>query len=685
MLKGGQHQITQTLPEIVEWTTENKLILSRKGVLYIADPATGAEKPFKQNLNENIQSIRAVQVVNNDLVYISENGKDNITFSPNEPEQNPTLSPDGNTVAFTRNNNLFTINLSTLAETQLSFDGGNGILNGYASWVYYEEILGRASNYKSFWWSPDSKHIAFMRMDENQVPVFPIVSEEGTHGYIEETRYPKAGDPNPEVRIGIVAATGGTINWADFNEKTDQYFGMPYWKPDGSALWVQWMPRSQEQLIVYEVSLTDGSKKEIIKEEQKTWIDLDDQGERVRFLTNGKQFIYKSDASGWNHLYLHDINGKRINAITSGNYTVTEVLRIDEKKKLVYFICRKDNSACFDLYRVGFNGTGLKRMTFGNYNHKNISLSPDGKNFITQYSNAQTPDELALADASGKVIKVLGSAKGTDFENTVLAKTELLRIKSEDGKYDLPIRITWPVNYNPSAKYPLLISIYGGPNAGTVYEGWQLNMQQQWWAKEGMIQVAMDHRASGHFGKEGMNYLHRNLGYWEMKDWSTIVKWLIQNAAVDPERVGITGFSYGGYMSCYALTYGADVFTHGMAGGSVTDWHLYDSHYTERYMDTPEENPEGYKTSSVLTHASKYKGILRIYHGTMDDNVHLQNSLQLVKALQQQKKTFEFMPYPGGRHGWRNLRQQDAHSWNENAAFIYKHLLRKEMPASVAR
>ena len=684
MLKGAPHQITGQLPEFVEWTNDNKPVISKQGLLYEIDPVTGIEKPY-QSANSKKEIFQDVQVVNNDLIYVSENGKDQITSSPSVPEQNPTLSPDGKYVAFTRNNNLYTINLSTLQETQLTFDGGNGILNGYASWVYYEEILGRASNYKSYWWSPDSKSIAFMRLDENKVPVFPIVSEEGVHGYTEETRYPKAGDPNPEVKIGVVGVEGGNIQWADFNEKADQYFGMPYWKPDGSALWVQWMPRTQEQIIVYEINLANGSKKEILKEEQKTWIDLDDQGERIRFLNNGKQFIYRSDASGWNHLYLHDVNGKRIGAITSGNYTVTEVLMVDEKKKQAYFVCRKDNSACFDLYRVGLNGSGLKRMTFGKYNHRNISLSPNGNYFITQYSDAQTPDVLALADTKGKIVKVIGEAKGSEFETTAFAKTELLRIKSEDGKYDLPVRITWPLNYDPKMKHPLLINIYGGPNAGTVYDGWQLNMQQQWWAKEGLIQVAIDHRASGHFGKEGMNYLHRNLGYWEMKDWSTIVKWLIENASVDPGRVGITGFSYGGYMTCYALTYGSDVFTHGMAGGSVTDWRLYDSHYTERYMDTPEENPEGYKTSSVLTHASKYKGALRIYHGTMDDNVHIQNSLQLVKALQEQKKRFEFMPYPGGRHGWRNLRQQDAHSWNDNAAFIYKHLLRKEMPGSVSR
>ena len=290
---------------------------------------------------------------------------------------------------------------------------------------------------------------------------------------------------------------------------------------------------------------------------------------------------------------------------------------------------------------------------------------------------------MALVDTKGKQLRELGNAKGEAFATTALAKTELLRVKSEDGKYDLPLRIVWPANYDKNKKYPLMISIYGGPNAGTVYDGWQLNMQQQWWAKEGMIQVAMDHRASGHFGKEGVNYMHRNLGYWEMKDWITIVKWLIENAGVDKNKVAISGFSYGGYMSAYALTYGADYFTHGLAGGSVTDWSLYDSHYTERFMDTPKENPEGYKTSSVYSYVDQYKGLLRIYHGTMDDNVHMQNSIQLIKKLQEKKKHFEFMLYPGGRHGWGG--NQQLHSQNEIAMFIYKNLLEREVPKDVMK
>ncbi|HMO32844.1 MAG TPA: DPP IV N-terminal domain-containing protein [Lacibacter sp.] len=685
LLRGAPHNITQPLPRFVKWMGDKGFVLARNGKTFLVDCKTGKETEYTEVKTLEAKLINEIVVRKNDLYHKTDSGETRLTHSPDTPEQNPTLSPDGKWVAFTRNNNLFSIELGSGKEVQLSTDGSSTVLNGYASWVYYEEILGRRSRYKSFWWSPDSKHIAYMRMDESKVPMFPIYSEEGQYGFIEETRYPKAGDKNPEVRVGVVPATGGATVWADFNEKDDQYFGLPYWRPDGQALWIQWMPRSQDQLVVYEMTLSGGAKKEIYTETQKTWINLDDEGSRITFLQNGKQFILESDASGWNHLYLHDITGRRINAITSGSYTVTEVLNIDEKQQQVYFTCRKDNSARYDVYRVKFNGTGLQRLTFGDFMHRNVQISPSGLYVITTAGNTSTPDRLVLLNNKGQVLRELGSAKGPAFDNTLLARTELLRVTSEDGKYELPLRIVWPVNFDKNKKYPLLINIYGGPNAGTVYDGWQLNMQQQWYAREGMIQVAMDHRGSGHFGKEGMNYLHRNLGYWEMKDWITIVKWLLENASVDPKKVAISGFSYGGYMSAYALTYGADYFTHGLAGGSVTDWHLYDTHYTERYMDTPAENPEGYKSSSVYTHIDKYKGMLRIFHGTMDDNVHVQNSLQLVRKLQEKKKQFEFMLYPGGRHGWRNLPNQDAHSANEITRFIYNYLLEKEVPKEVLR
>ena len=688
MLRGGSANITTPLPRVLGWVDDSRLLINKKEhqdsamKVFLVDCKTGKMTPSSADLlKKDAGPGVSVSLRDND-VFVSIPGQPTkqLTKTP-ETEVNPTLSPDKAWVGFTRKNDLYTINIASGKEYRITNDGTDLILNGYASWVYFEEILGRPTRYKSYWWSPDSKQIVFMRMDDTKVPLFPIYSENGQHGYSENTRYPKAGDPNPTVRIGITPVEGGQLTWADFNENEDKYFGMPYWTPDAKTLLIQWMNRGQDNLIVYAVDPTNGSKKEVYNEKQKTWIDLDDQGGRISFLGENKGFILQSDKDGWDQLYLHNNDGTLKNQITTGSNWSTNVQYIDEVKNIIYFTSRQQNSVRTDLYRVDFDGKNQMRLTFGDYTHA-TDLSPNGSYFTTRYSNASTPDRLALVSNKGKLILELGDSKGTDFDAYAMAKTEILRIPSEDGLFQLPIRITWPLNFDPAKQYPVMINIYGGPNAGTVRDGWQFNGQTQWWAKEGLIQVAMDHRASGQFGKNGINYMHRNLGNWELKDWITIVKWLRTHGA-DSTRVGIAGFSYGGYMTCMALTAGAGYFTHGLAGGSVTDWKLYDSHYTERFMDTPAENPQGYAAGSVMTYADKYKGLLRIYHGTMDDNVHLQNSLQLVKKMQDVKKHFEFMVYPGGRHGWGG--NQQFHSTNENNAFIYKNLLKKEVPMSMIR
>ena len=688
MLRGGAANIITPLPRVLGWVDDGRLLINKKEhqdsamKVFLVDCKTGKMTPSSSDLlKKDTGPGVSVSLRDNDVfVSIPNQPTKQLTKTP-ETEVNPTLSPDKAWVAFTRKNDLYTINIASGKEYRITNDGTDLILNGYASWVYFEEILGRPTRYKSYWWSPDSKQIVFMRMDDTKVPLFPIYSENGQHGYSENTRYPKAGDPNPTVRIGITPVEGGQLTWADFNENEDQYFGMPYWTPDAKTLLVQWMNRGQDNLIIYAVNPSNGSKKEVYNEKQKTWIDLDDQGGRISFLGENKGFILQSDKDGWDQLYLHNNDGTLKNQITTGSNWSTAVQYIDEVKNIIYFTSRQQNSVRTDLYRVDFDGKNQMRLTFGDYTHT-TDLSPNGSYFTTRYSNASTPDRLALVSNKGKLILELGDSKGTDFDAYAMAKTEILRIPSEDGLFQLPIRITWPLNFDPAKQYPVMINIYGGPNAGTVRDGWQFNGQTQWWAKEGLIQVAMDHRASGQFGKNGINYMHRNLGNWELKDWITIVKWLRTHGA-DSTRVGIAGFSYGGYMTCMALTAGAGYFTHGLAGGSVTDWKLYDSHYTERFMDTPAENPQGYTAGAVMTYADQYKGLLRIYHGTMDDNVHLQNSLQLVKKLQDVKKHFEFMVYPGGRHGWGG--NQQFHSSNENNAFIYKNLLKKEVPQSMIR
>ena len=681
----GIAQMPQSgLPRFIRWIDNNQFVLNTKR------GEDAAPKNYVYNLTTKQYSIAPAELVPTEKSVVLKKGdlflKDNgtevqLTFD-NAEEKNPTLSPDGNYVGYTKNNNLYTLSLATKKEVAITNDGATGILNGYASWVYFEEIFGRPTQYRAFWWSPDSKYISFMRFDERKVPMFPIYNSEGQHGFVEETRYPKAGDQNPTVKIGWTAPEGGNITWADFNEADDQYFGWPIWNPNNNAMWLSWMDRGQNNLKIYELNMTTGTKKPVYTEYQKTWIDLEDRnGGRINFIPNNKGYIAQADASGWNQLYMYDMEGKLQYPITNGKFTVLGIRQIDEKNKTIYFTARGiESSARIDLYSIGFDGKNQKRLTVGDFNNAQVYLAPDAKNFVTLYSNVQTPTTMALINAQKKTVEVLGTATPANFDASKLAKTELIRIKSADGLFELPALVTWPKNMDPNKKYPLLVSIYGGPNAGTVMDSWSSNPTKEAWAQEGLIQVAFDHRASGHFGKEGVNYMYRDLGHWEMEDYMTMAKWFIANGQADPTKIAMTGFSYGGYMSSYALTYGASVFTHAMAGGSVTAWELYDSHYTERFMDTPAENPEGYKSSNVMTHLKNFKGVLQLVHGTMDDNVHMQNSIQLLSALQDQGKPVEFMLYPGGRHGWGGAKGK--HFTDLKKQSIYKHLLEKAMPAS---
>ncbi len=681
----GMAQMPQSgLPRFIRWIDNNQFVLNTKR------GEDAAPKNYVYNLSTKQYSIAPAELVPTEKsvvlkkgdLYLKDNGTEvQLTFD-NAEEKNPTLSPDGKYVGYTKNNNLYTLSLATKKEVAITNDGATGILNGYASWVYFEEIFGRPTQYRAFWWSPDSKYISFMRFDERKVPMFPIYNSEGQHGFVEETRYPKAGDQNPTVKIGWTTPDGGSITWADFNEAEDQYFGWPIWNPNNNSMWLSWMDRGQNNLKIYELNMTTGAKKPVYTEYQKTWIDLEDRnGGRINFIPNNKGYIAQADASGWNQLYMYDMEGKLQYPITNGKFTVLGIRQIDEKNKTIYFTARGiESSARIDLYSIGFDGKNQKRLTVGDFNNAQVYLAPDAKNFVTVYSNVQTPTTMALINAQKKTVEVLGTATPANFDATTLAKTELIRIKSADGLFELPALVTWPKNMDPNKKYPLLVSIYGGPNAGTVMDSWSSNPTKEAWAQEGLIQVAFDHRASGHFGKEGVNYMYRNLGYWEMEDYMTMAKWFIANGQADPTKIAITGFSYGGYMSSYALTYGASVFTHAMAGGSVTAWELYDSHYTERFMDTPAENPEGYKSGNVMTHIKNFKGVLQLVHGTMDDNVHMQNSIQLLSALQDQGKPVEFMLYPGGRHGWGGAKGK--HFTDLKNQFIYKHLLEKAMPAS---
>lgn len=670
---GSELSLTHSIPTIRGWTDANHYIefdpvTRQSNQVHIK---TGARSAYTPPPSADVR----VYMENNDI-YIQQGTQAarKLTSSPDVEEKNPTLSPDNRYVAFTRENDLYSIRVEDQTEVRYTHDGTDVIYNGWASWVYFEEILGRATQYKAFWWSPDSEMLSFMRFDDTAVPMFPIYGSTGKHGYLEQTRYPKAGDENPKVRVGFVQVEGSPVVWADFNEDDDQYFGQPYWSFDSNSLMVQWMNRDQTNLKFYQVDPQTGSKKEMYDEKQSAWIDLS-HPERITYLSDNKRYILKSDKTGWAHYYLYTLDGQLINAITEGAWQVSRISLIDEKNQVLYFTARKEHSATSDLYRVDFNGKNLLRLTFGDYTHQ-VNVAPDGKHFITTYSNVSTPNKIALLDNKGKVIKELADSKAADFDDYIYAKTEMLTIPTPDG-YQLPATITWPTDFDPNTPYPVIFSIYGGPDAGTVRNTWKGTANQHW-ANEGVIQIAVDHRASGHFGKEGVALMHRQLGHWEMEDYITAAKWLKSQTWVAKDKLLITGHSYGGYITSLALTKGADYFDYGIAGAPVTSWELYDTHYTERFMDTPQDNPAGYANGSVLKYVDQYKGVLRLLHGDMDDNVHMQNTMQLVDALTSQDKPFELMIYPGSRHGF--AREKQDYDRKERYRFYYQYLLEKPVP-----
>ncbi len=654
LFKGYFPQVTQPLPVIEEWLDDDHYVEIRtdqygKQSILLTNATTGKSEPYTPAHDQEIKIEGAVNLL---------------------------LSPDKKFAAYTKaDNNLYVTEISSRKETAITKDGAEDILNGYASWIYYEEILGRSSEYRAFWWSPDSKKISFMRFDNKEVQKFPIYVADGQYGYLEIEHYPKAGEKNPAVKIGIASIENNNIIWADFDETKDQYFGELVWTP-ANELFVQWMNRRQDTLIVYNVRTLDGSKKEIYKENQSTWIKLGEY-DRFHFLSDRKGFILKSDKDQWDNLYLYDINGKLINPITKGNFWQTSILHIDEKNKQIYIHARKEHSTRFDIYKVSLNGKSTIRLSSGEYNYADVNISPNGKHIIAVNSNLSTPPTMILLNNKGQKIRDISASTGKEFDDYFIPQTKLFTVKSADGKFDLPITITYPKDFDSAKKYPVWIYVYGGPDAGTVYDRWKpIGGLQQYFAQEGLIQIAMDNRSSGHFGREGINYIFKQLGKYEIDDYMHCAKWIRSQSWADPERIGISGGSFGGYITCMALTYGADVFTHGIAMYSVTDWSLYDTHYTERFMKTPALNPSGYKETSVLTYADKYKGMLRIVHGTTDDNVHIQNTYQLVDKLQNLNKTFELMIYPNQRHGIRPPKA--LHHINETIRFVNTYMLNKK-------
>ena len=686
----SEPRLFESLPSIRTWLDDEHYLLSER------DEKTKQTKLFKVNvkngkktlyldygqIQKNLPgSLRAAMHTDStpdysgllysrddDLYYYSVGTGQlkRLTATP-DPEMNPRFSPDGKLVAYTRNHNLFALDIEKGLEYQLTTDGSETIYNGWASWVYYEEILGRRSRYAAFWWSPDSAMLAFLRFDDSPVPIFPIFRARGTHGELERERYPKPGDTNPKVKLGIVRIKDRKAVWADIDENADHYVAWPFWFVDSSKLTFQWMNRDQNNIKIYTVDLKTGKKSEIYDEKQTAWVEF---FEDLYFFEDGSGFLLRSDVDGWSHLYLYDLEGTLKKRLTEGKWSVNGISLVDEKNGRVFFSANKGETTESHLFRVNLDGSGLKRLTDEPGSHR-ARVSPGGSYFIDTFSSVLTPSKMNLHREDGTLVRNLADSRTPLWEEYNLPKKELLSIPTEDG-LTLPGYWILPPDLDKTKKYPVLFRIYGGPGGGTVSNSYP-SLSYLYFAQEGIITISVDHRCSGHFGKKGISRMHRNLGKWEMHDLIEAVKWLRQKPFVDETKIGITGGSYGGYTTCMALTYGADYFTHGWASSSVTRWELYDSVYTERYMDRPVDNPEGYKFGSALTHAHKYKGVLVLTHGTMDDNVHMQNTMQLIDKFIDEGKTFQFIPYPNQRHGYREKKRE--HSNRHFVDFWFKHFL----------
>lgn len=605
------------------------------------------------------------------------------TEFPLNPEGavNLTYSPDSTKLAFTRENDIYVADIASGKETRLTFDGTDLILNGYASWVYYEEILGRPSKYRAFWWSPDSKKIGFYRFDNTEVPLFPIYSPFGQDGKLNNTRYPKAGEKNPEVRIGIVdvcGETAGKIVWADFDEKEDQYFGIPFWGADSKEFYIARMPRLQNTLQLYAVSVEDGSGRQVYKEHYPTWIDWITS---VEFTEKG-MYMARRFETGWEQLYFLSYDGKDFRRLTDGENWGISIIRLDEKSGELFFTARRDARVRETLYRLSLENGEIRALTDPAYSVSKVKFSPEGKYFIAEYSNYTTPARVSVFETGGKSReRIVADMAYEGYNPADYALPELIWLETEDG-LSLPAAIVYPKGFDRNKQYPVHMDIYGGPDTPLVKDRWTTPSDKtQWWSENGIIQITADCRAAGHNGRAGTDMVYKNLTEWPVRDFISWAEYLQSLPYVKADKIGVEGFSFGGTMTSMLLFRAPDKFHYGIAGGGVYDWALYDSHYTERYMETPQSNPDGYKASCALEYVDSYPVVygedcsepvlLKLTHGTGDDNVHFQNTLQLIDVLQKSGKKFDFMIYPDGMHGYRG--DQQKHFIAANREFWLRH------------
>jgi dipeptidyl-peptidase-4 len=561
------------------------------------------------------------------------------------------VSPDKKLKAFYRDRNLWLSDAEGKNEVGLTTDGSEKtrIKNGTASWVYGEE-LDQAT---AMWWSPDSSKIAFYRFDESRVPDFFLqMDQTKLYSKPDIEAYPKAGEPNPVVEVLIYDIASKTTVRADVRDGkpfddavVGHYVYNVQWSPDGSVLLFNRTNRRQNVLELAACDPATGKCRVVVRDERPTgWVENNPE---MRFLADGKRFIRLSERTGWKNYELYDLNGSLLRTLTDHAYEVAGIVHVDEKAGLLYYMARSgDNFMKVQLHVVRLDGKKDRRLTDPAFHHT-ITMAPTGKYFVDVAQAHDVPPTTRLMDAAGKLVAELAQSDLTKFDALGMKKAEFFTFKAADGVTDLFGRLSFPSDFDPARKYPLIVSVYAGPGTNGARETF---ITPDPTTEYGFFVASFDTRGSGGRGRKALDAVYMRLGVVEMDDQAAGVKALWDRPYVDKARVGINGVSYGGYASAMCLLRHPDVFRVACASSPVTAWNNYDSIYTERYMWIPQENKEGYEAGSAMTYADKLDGRLMIYYGTADNNVHPNNSMQLIQALQKAGKSFEVQVGPDAGH-----------------------------------
>jgi dipeptidyl-peptidase-4 len=597
----------------------------------------------------NAARTAAVVSIGDDLYYYQFGAERavRLTFDP-YPEEEFTFSPDGRLVSFVRRNNLFVVNVEQQRqERQLTTSGSPHVLNGKLDWVYQEEIYGRG-NYRGYWWSPDSAHVAFLQLDEEPVPEFTVVDHIPARLTIETWDYPKAGDPNPVARLGVVPVAGGHVQWVDLDKYAPLQFLIVNvsWTPDGERVVYQVQDREQTWLDLNVVSPLGNEPRTLFRETTRAWVS--ENGPPV--WTADGSLLWLSERTGWKHVYHYKADGTLVRPVTAGEWDVRALHGVDPDSAWVYFSATERSFVGLDAYRVRIDGSSRLRLTERPGTHR-VSFSPHLRRFLDTWSDLTTPPQVRTHLADGSELRVVHESRIPQLADLRFSKPERLQVPARDG-FVMEALLIRPSDFVPTRKYPVMQFTYGGPGAPRVSDAWggQAHVYFQLLAQRGIVVWLCDNRSASGKGAQSAWTSYGNFGEQELRDIEDGLAYLKQQPWVDGARIGIDGWSFGGFMASYALTHSTS-FKMGIAGGSVTDWRFYDTIYTERYMLMPQNNPAGYEKSSVVGAAKNLHGQLLLVHGVIDDNVHMQNTMALAYALQKAGKPFRLMLYEKSRHG----------------------------------